>query len=106
MLKAGLDVVLVVVLIERTFFGVALGLLPTTGLLGLATVPLAVPAFIGARRYAEDSERLTPALRMNVLTSILTPALLLQVLTTREPDDRQLEVAISALKGALDADAE
>jgi len=38
--------------------------------------------------------------------ALLTPALLLQALTTREPDDRQLEVAISALKGALDADAE
>lgn len=38
--------------------------------------------------------------------ALLTPALLLQALTTREPDDPQLEVAISALKGALDADAE
>lgn len=37
---------------------------------------------------------------------LLTPCLLLQALTTRQPDDRQLEVAISALKGALDADAE
>jgi uncharacterized protein YqhQ len=38
--------------------------------------------------------------------ALLTPSLLLQALTTRQPDDGQLEVAISALKGALDADAE
>lgn len=38
--------------------------------------------------------------------ALLTPCFLLQVLTTRQPDDGQLEVAISALKGALDADAE
>lgn len=37
---------------------------------------------------------------------LLTPCFLLQALTTRQPDDGQLEVAISALKGALDADAE
>jgi uncharacterized protein YqhQ len=37
---------------------------------------------------------------------LLTPCFLLQALTTRQPDDDQLEVAISALKGALDADAE
>jgi len=38
--------------------------------------------------------------------TLLTPSLLLQALTTRQPDDGQLEVAISALKGTLDADAE
>ncbi len=38
--------------------------------------------------------------------ALLTPCFLLQALTTRQPDDGQLEVAISALKGALDADAE
>jgi uncharacterized protein YqhQ len=37
---------------------------------------------------------------------LLSPCFLLQALTTRQPDDGQLEVAISALKGALDADAE
>ena len=56
--------------------GVWLGMFPRFGLLGLATVPLAVLAFIGSRRYAEDPERLVPALTMNVLINILTPALL------------------------------
>ncbi len=41
-----------------------------------------------------------------VLRALLAPGLLLQALTTRQPDDRQLEVAISALKGAVEADAE
>ena len=37
---------------------------------------------------------------------IVTPGLLLQRLTTREPDDQQLEVAIAALKGVLDSGQE
>ena len=56
--------------------GVWLGMFPRFGLLGLATVPLAVFAFIGARRHAENPEGLIPALTMNVLINILTPALL------------------------------
>lgn len=35
---------------------------------------------------------------------IMAPALWLQALTTREPDDSQLEVALSALKGVMEAD--
>ncbi|MDP6775751.1 MAG: prenyltransferase [Candidatus Latescibacteria bacterium] len=56
--------------------GVWLGMFPRFGLLGLATVPLAILAYRGARRHAEDPEKLTPALTMNVLINILTPALL------------------------------
>lgn len=37
---------------------------------------------------------------------VITPGLLLQHLTTREPDDSQLEVAIAALKGVLDSGQE
>lgn len=35
---------------------------------------------------------------------LLAPGLWLQALTTREPDDSQLEVALSALKGVMEAD--
>ena len=37
---------------------------------------------------------------------LLSPGLLLQSLTTGEPDDRQLETAISALNKAVEIDAE
>ncbi|MGC7871734.1 DUF1385 domain-containing protein [Desulfosporosinus sp. SYSU MS00001] len=37
---------------------------------------------------------------------LIVPGLLLQKLTTREPDDSQLEVALSALKGVLDSGQE
>jgi hypothetical protein len=37
---------------------------------------------------------------------ILAPGLWVQALTTREPDDKQLEVAIAAMRGALEADGE
>ena len=41
------------------------------------------------------------------LTQLLArPGLLLQRLTTREPDDAQVEVAIAAMKGALSLDGE
>ena len=39
-----------------------------------------------------------------LVRAVLTPGLLLQSLTTNEPDDRQLEVAISALQKAVEID--
>ena len=40
------------------------------------------------------------------LDLLARPGLLLQRLTTREPDDAQVEVAIAAMKGALSLDGE
>ena len=39
-----------------------------------------------------------------LVKAIIWPNLLLQALTTRQPDDDQIEVAISALNGAVEAD--
>jgi len=39
-----------------------------------------------------------------LVKAIFAPSLALQALTTREPDEGQLEVALHALRGALDAD--
>ncbi len=39
-----------------------------------------------------------------LVRATLAPGLWLQTLTTREPDDSQLEVALSALKGVVEAD--
>lgn len=39
-----------------------------------------------------------------LVRAVLSPGLWLQALTTREPDDSQLEVALSALKGAVEAE--
>lgn len=44
--------------------------------------------------------------RNRLVRAILAPGLALQAMTTRQPDDRQLEVAISALERVLAADAE
>lgn len=41
-----------------------------------------------------------------VMKVILAPGLWLQSMTTREPDDGQLEVAIAAMKGAVEADSD
>ena len=40
----------------------------------------------------------------SVVRAVLAPGLLLQVLTTRQPDDGQLEVALSALSKVVEAD--
>jgi 1,4-dihydroxy-2-naphthoate octaprenyltransferase len=55
--------------------GVYLGLLPKAGLLGLLTVVLAVPAFVGAYRYADDVGKLVPYMGLNVLINLVTPVL-------------------------------
>jgi uncharacterized protein YqhQ len=39
-----------------------------------------------------------------IVRAILSPGLLLQALTTREPDEGQLEVAISALQKVVEID--
>ncbi len=49
--------------------------------------------------------RFSGAHQGNLLANVISyPGLLLQRLTTRTPDDRQIEVAISAMQSALDAD--
>ncbi len=55
--------------------GVALKILPWTALLGLASLFLAIPTFIGAYRNADALEALIPYLARNVLLVILTPLL-------------------------------
>lgn len=55
--------------------GIRIGHLPSSSLLGLITLALAVPAFIGAYRNAEAVENLIPSLILNVLVVILTPVL-------------------------------
>ncbi len=53
--------------------GVALRLLPKWSMLGLLTISLAIPAAHRAMRYAEETDKLMPALVMNVLINLLTP---------------------------------
>ncbi len=55
--------------------GVLLGLFPAASLLGLATMVLAIPAVIGAFRYAQEPGNLIPYLGMNVLIVLATPVL-------------------------------
>ncbi|MFZ5916392.1 MAG: prenyltransferase [Chloroflexota bacterium] len=55
--------------------GVLLGHLPVASLLGLLTLPLAIPTAAGGYRYAENVPRLLPFLGLNVLINVATPAL-------------------------------
>jgi 1,4-dihydroxy-2-naphthoate octaprenyltransferase len=55
--------------------GVVLGYLPRISLIGLAGLVIAVPAAVGAYRYAEDIEKLLPYMGLNVVINILTPVL-------------------------------
>lgn len=55
--------------------GVALELLPKACLLGMITLLLAVPAFVGAYRHSENVEQLMPFMGQNVIINIATPLL-------------------------------
>ena len=55
--------------------GVGLGQLPLASLIGLGTVVIAAPAFVGAVRHGEEIQRLVPYLGLNVIINIATPAL-------------------------------
>jgi len=54
---------------------VLFGWLPGKALIGMVTVVVAVPAFVGACRYHADMEKLLPYMGMNVVINILTPVL-------------------------------
>ena len=56
--------------------GFLAGLFPWPGLLGLATVPLAVGTTRGAARFAQEIPNLIPYMGRNVIITILTPVLL------------------------------
>jgi len=56
--------------------GVVLGPLPRMSLIGLIPAALALPALVGALRYATNVEKLIPYLAMNVAAAVFTPALL------------------------------
>jgi 1,4-dihydroxy-2-naphthoate octaprenyltransferase len=55
--------------------GVGLGQLPLTSLIGLGTAVIAVPAFLGAVRHAEEIQELIPSMGLNVIINIATPSL-------------------------------
>ena len=55
---------------------VALGYLPWPALLGLLTLPLAIPTYRGIRAHAEDIPQLIPFMGKNVLITLLTPLLM------------------------------
>ena len=56
-------------------FGVCLGYLPRLTLIGLATIIIALPTFVGVFRYAENTEKLMPYMGLNVIINIATPLL-------------------------------
>jgi 1,4-dihydroxy-2-naphthoate octaprenyltransferase len=55
--------------------GVLLNYLPSFSLLGLLTIVIAIPAFVGAVLYAENERKLIPYMGMNVVINIVTPVL-------------------------------
>jgi 1,4-dihydroxy-2-naphthoate octaprenyltransferase len=56
-------------------FGVVSGFMPRSSLIGLIAAAIAVPTFIGAYRFSDDTEKLIPYMGMNVLINILSPIL-------------------------------
>lgn len=57
------------------FVCVYLAFLPATSLLGFLSLPLAIPAALISLQYADDMERLKPALALNIAVTLSTPVL-------------------------------
>jgi 1,4-dihydroxy-2-naphthoate octaprenyltransferase len=56
-------------------FGVWFEYLPKASLLGLVSVLISVPAFLGAINYSENIPKLIPYMGLNVIINIVTPVL-------------------------------
>ena len=70
----------------------------------LITSRIVLVPFIAGLSY--EVIRLSGRYASNPLVKLITgPSLWLQALTTRQPDDDQIEIAIAAMNGALEADA-
>lgn len=55
--------------------GVWFEYLPKASLLGLGSVLISVPAFLGAFRYSENISKLIPFMGLNVIINVVTPVL-------------------------------
>ena len=91
-----LVVVMTTVLVHALVGHPSWGLLVASRVLGLPVVAgLAYEAIRYSARHLDSK----------ICRALITPGLWLQRITTKEPDDRQLEIAIVALKEALLYDA-
>ena len=92
--RCGTTFVFLVVLISLFIFMLIPKSLGFTWLLGLRILLLPVIASI-------SYEVLMLGAKVELLKPLILPGLLVQKLTTQEPDDKQVEVAIASLKAAL-----
>ena len=106
--RCGTTFLLFVILVSIVIFSAAFPLLPTLEALpklarNLVFVLIKIPLMLPVAGISYEIIRLAgkcaerPGLRQ-----LYEPMMLMQRLTTREPDDRQIEVALAALKATLD----
>ena len=74
--SAWLYVIILVLAYLSLIVSILLAILPVWALLGMATVPLAIAAGMGALKYANDSKAIVPYLILNVVINLLTPLLM------------------------------
>jgi len=109
--RCGTSFLLFVVLASILVFTPVFALLPplpiqSTVLKNLAQVLIKIPLMLPVAGLAYEAIRLSARFYdVPVLRALLMPGLWLQRLTTREPDDAQLEVAIRSLEAAFEASA-
>lgn len=99
--RCGTSFLLVVAVVSAAFYAV----IGNVGLTGIVfTRVLALPLIAGVA--AELQLRLAEAVDRPVIRLLMRPGIALQRLTTREPSDEQVEVAIAALRGVLPVEVE
>lgn len=96
-------IVLIISIIAFTFIPRDFGYVKPVNLMMRFGLEILLLPFVAGVSY--EVIRLAGKLRSSALmTAMVYPGLLTQYLTTREPDERQIEVALTALKACIDAE--
>lgn len=104
--RCGTSFLLITFVVSILLFSLVMPLLPTISevkwLNQLAYVAIKMPLMFPVAGIAYEATRLSARFPRNPIVRAFTwPGLMLQHITTREPDDQQLEIALAALRMTL-----
>ena len=104
--RCGTSFLLITFVVSILLFSLVMPLLPTISsikwLNQLAYVAIKLPLMFPVAGIAYEATRLSARFPRNPIVRAFTwPGLMLQHITTREPDDQQLEIALAALRMTL-----
>ncbi|MDA0712506.1 MAG: DUF1385 domain-containing protein [bacterium] len=104
--RCGTSLILMVIVVSILVFALIIPLLPVvssnTLIQSLFTLAIKIPLMLPVAGIAYEFQRAAAKYPKNIfIKAFIAPGMLMQSLTTREPTDDQLEVALTALRKAL-----